>query len=261
MRPASSANCPSLQIWQVAPFHKSAKPLHMSHPLHRCTFTCAAGTVASTEALRGRTAGSRNRQAVRPLLPIPAVIVPVRTPIRAHPSRDGAAKPGVSLEEIVRLPKLLTQSPEPHPVRLGASDYRRCAPPMGCVAFLGICMTEPKLLLMAPQRDDMITIGRALRDAGYLVFPARLHELGADAVTRVQPDLVLIDLQTYEHVASPECREAVRRCGSRILLFARLDAAGDGATMQRVAELPYPVVEYSGDARALAALLTGLARP
>lgn len=122
-------------------------------------------------------------------------------------------------------------------------------------------MTHPRLLLMAPRRDDLFTVGRALRDAGYLVFPARYHELAADAVTRVAPDLVLIDAEAFPGVESDECRDAVIAAGARVLLFARVAGAGstasdirDGAGMQQH-DLPYPVVEYSGDARALAALI------
>ena len=118
-------------------------------------------------------------------------------------------------------------------------------------------MTERKLLLMAPRRDDLFTIGRALRDAGYLVFPAREHELGVDALIRVRPSLVLIDAATWLSVESDECRDTAITLGARVVLFARSDSpddAGDAAGM-RVDELPYPVVEYSGDARALAGLL------
>lgn len=118
-------------------------------------------------------------------------------------------------------------------------------------------MTERKLLLMAPRRDDLFTIGRALRDAGYLVFPAREHELGVDALIRVRPDLVLIDASTWLSVESDECRDTAITIGARVVLFARSDSAteaGDAAGM-RLDELPYPVVEYSGDARALAGLL------
>ena len=121
-------------------------------------------------------------------------------------------------------------------------------------------MTERKLLLMAPRRDDLFTIGRALRDAGYLVFPAREHELGVDALIRVRPDLVLIDATTWLSVESDECRDTAITIGARVVLFARSDGAseaaeaGDAAGM-RIDELPYPVVEYSGDARALAGLL------
>lgn len=124
-------------------------------------------------------------------------------------------------------------------------------------------MTNRRLLLMAPQRDDLLTVGRALRDAGYLVFPARYHEYAADAVARVCPDLVLIDADAYRDTESAESREAVLAAGSRVLLFARVadaervgrDLPGDGAGMQHLRDLPYPVVEYTGDARALAALI------
>ena len=116
-------------------------------------------------------------------------------------------------------------------------------------------MSQRKLLLMAPRRDDTIAIGRALRDAGYLVFPVREHELGVDAMIRVQPDLVLIDAGVYPAVASDDCRDLVLRTATRVLLFTRSGHSGDGAALQHVAELPYPVVEYSGDARALAGLL------
>lgn len=123
-------------------------------------------------------------------------------------------------------------------------------------------MTHPRLLLMAPRRDDLFAVGRALRDAGYLVFPARYHELAADAVTRVRPDLVLIDAEAFPSMESDACRDAVLDAGSRVLLFARVagpgsigSGAGDGAGMQQPRDLPYPVVEYSGDARALAALI------
>ncbi len=115
-------------------------------------------------------------------------------------------------------------------------------------------MTERKLLLMAPRRDDLFRIGRALRDAGYLVFPAREHELGVDALVRVRPDLVLIDAATWLAVESDECRDAAIAMNARVVLFARSEGAGDAAGM-RTDELPYPVVEYSGDARALAGLL------
>ena len=115
-------------------------------------------------------------------------------------------------------------------------------------------MTERKLLLMAPRRDDLFTIGRALRDAGYLVFPAREHELGVDALIRVRPDLVLIDASSWLSVESDDCRDAAIGMGARVVLFARSDGAGDAAGM-RTDELPYPVIEYSGDARALAGLL------
>lgn len=128
-------------------------------------------------------------------------------------------------------------------------------------------MMHPRLLLMAPQREDLFTVGRALRDAGYLVFPARYHELAADAVTRVSPDLVLIDADAYSRVESGECRDAVRAVGARVLLFARVPGAGgagaepqDGAGMHHLCDMPYPVVEYSGDARALAALIAESAR-
>lgn len=116
-------------------------------------------------------------------------------------------------------------------------------------------MSQRKLLLMAPQRDDMIAIGRALRDVGYLVFPVRVHELGVDAMIRVQPDLVLIDAAVFPAVASDACRDVVIHTAARVVLFTRSEHAGDGAALQQVAELPYPIVEYSGDARALAALL------
>lgn len=123
-------------------------------------------------------------------------------------------------------------------------------------------MMHPRLLLMAPQREDLFAIGRALRDAGYLVFPTRYHELAADAVTRVRPDLVLIDAEAFPAVESDACRDAVLAAGSRVLLFARVAGAGstasrvrDGAAMNQLSDLPYPVVEYSGDARALAALI------
>jgi hypothetical protein len=128
-------------------------------------------------------------------------------------------------------------------------------------------MMHPRLLLMAPQREDLFAVGRALRDAGYLVFPARYHELAADAITRVRPDLVLIDAEAYPRVESDECRDAVKAVGSRVVLFARVPGAGstaahvrDGAGMQQLRDLPYPVVEYSGDARALAALIEESAR-
>lgn len=118
-------------------------------------------------------------------------------------------------------------------------------------------MPERKLLLMAPRRDDLFTIGRALRDAGYLVFPAREHELGADALIRVRPDLVLIDASTWLSVETDECRDAAISIGARVVLFTRSAGAGDtgDAAGMRIDELPYPVVEYSGDARALAGLL------
>lgn len=112
-----------------------------------------------------------------------------------------------------------------------------------------------KLLLIAAQRDDLLTLGRALRDTGYLVFPARFHELGVDAMARVLPHLVLIDAGVYHSVESAECRETVVRTGARVLLFSRSQSAGDTAAIQNVAGLPYPVVEYSGSAHALAGLL------
>lgn len=115
-------------------------------------------------------------------------------------------------------------------------------------------MTERKLLLMAPRRDDLFSIGRALRDAGYLVFPVREHELGVDALIRVRPNLVLIDAATWHGVDSDECRDAAIAMDARVVLFARADGMGDAAGMG-IDELPYPVVEYSGDARALAGLL------
>lgn len=108
---------------------------------------------------------------------------------------------------------------------------------------------------MAPRRDDLFAIGRALRDAGYLVFPARHHELAVDAVIRVRPDLVLIDADTFPFVESGECRDAAAASGARVLIFSHSGADGDAASMQKLAGLPYPVVEYSGDARALAGLI------
>lgn len=121
-------------------------------------------------------------------------------------------------------------------------------------------MANRRLLLMAPNRDDLITLGRALRDSGYLVFPARHHELPVDALIRVRPDLVLIDLTTFNAVKSAECRAAAKTLGSRVLLFSRSSSAGDAAALQYTAELPYPIVEYSGDAHALAGLLEEKAR-
>lgn len=116
-------------------------------------------------------------------------------------------------------------------------------------------MTDRRLLLMAPARDDMMVIGRALRDSGYLVFPARHHELPVDAIVRVRPDLVLIDADSFDAVQSSECRDAVVKLGSQVLLFTRNDSTGDAAALQTVLGLPYPMVEYSGDARAMAGLL------
>jgi PleD family two-component response regulator len=116
-------------------------------------------------------------------------------------------------------------------------------------------VSYPRLLLMAPRRDDLFAIGRALRDAGYLVFPARHHELAVDAVVRVRPDLVLIDADTFSSVQSTECRDAADAAGARVLLFVHSGSDGDAASMQRLAGVPYPVVEYSGDARALAGLI------
>jgi hypothetical protein len=115
--------------------------------------------------------------------------------------------------------------------------------------------THPRLLLLAPRRDDLFAIGPALRDAGYLVFPARLHEEAVDAVIRVRPSLVLIDAAAFPAASSDECREAAAAIGARVLLFAHTDGPGDGAALQDVAPLPYPVLDYSGDARALAGLV------
>lgn len=54
-------------------------------------------------------------------------------------------------------------------------------------------MSQRTLLLFAHLGIELSIIGRALRDDGYLVFPARFHDQGIDALVRVRPDLVLIE--------------------------------------------------------------------
>lgn len=116
-------------------------------------------------------------------------------------------------------------------------------------------MSHRTLLLFAHLGVELAIIGRALRDAGYLVFPARYHEEGIDALTRVRPDVVLVDVLHQHAVASPSFQELARELGAVVIFFTRAAGFDDAAALQVVDELPYPVVEFTGDARALAALV------
>lgn len=113
-----------------------------------------------------------------------------------------------------------------------------------------------RTLLFTRHPQDLATIGRALRDAGFTVFPARFHEDGADALVRTAPQLVLIDFAHYGAIVSSQFRAVAGELGARVLIFARADGYGDTAALQRLQQVPYPVLEYTGDARALAGLVT-----
>ena len=111
-------------------------------------------------------------------------------------------------------------------------------------------MTHRTLLLFAHLGAELAIIGRALRDAGYLVFPARYHEEGVDALTRVHPDIVLVDVAHHRAVASAAFRALAAEIGAQVLFYAR-KGAGDAAARTAAAELPYPILEFTGDGPAL----------
>lgn len=113
-----------------------------------------------------------------------------------------------------------------------------------------------RTLLFTRHPQDLATIGRALRDAGLTVFPARFHEDGTDALVRAAPQLVLIDFAHYDAIVAPRFRAAAEERGARVLIFARADGREDTAALQRLHQVAYPVIEYSGDALALAGLVT-----
>jgi len=103
-------------------------------------------------------------------------------------------------------------------------------------------------------------MGRALRAAGNLVFPARYHEEGVDALTRVRPDIVLVEAIHHEAVASPTFQQLARELGARVMFFSRVDGSGDQATLRTDSTLPFPVIEFTGDGRALVALVDEIRR-
>lgn len=116
-------------------------------------------------------------------------------------------------------------------------------------------MSRRTLLIFAHLGVELAIIGRALRDAGYLVFPARFHEQGTDALVRVCPDLVLIAATHYEATATPEFRQLAAELGARVIVYARHTGYDDAASLQSLQSFEYPVLEFTGDGRALAALV------
>jgi len=116
-----------------------------------------------------------------------------------------------------------------------------------------------RTLLFTRHPQDLATIGRAMRDAGFTVFPARFHEDGTDALVRAGPQLVLIDFAHYGAIVSARFRAAADELGARVLIFVRADGREDTAALQRLQQVPYPVLEYTGDARALTGLVTDAA--
>lgn len=116
-------------------------------------------------------------------------------------------------------------------------------------------MDQPKLLLCALGRTSLILLGRALRDEGYVVLPARYHELGVDSLARVQPDVALVQVN-HEAADSPEFAAMARAMGVKVFLFeCPVEGRGDGASMHFDPDNGYPVLESTGDCRALAGLL------
>lgn len=113
-----------------------------------------------------------------------------------------------------------------------------------------------RTLLFARFPEDLATIGRALRDAGYVVFPARYHENAIDGMARVAPDLVLFDYAHHGTIVTPRFQQYARESGAQVLIFMPSDGREDAATLQRVQRLPYPVLEYTGDGRTLAELVS-----
>lgn len=116
-------------------------------------------------------------------------------------------------------------------------------------------MSQRTLLLFAHMGIELAIIGRALREQGYLVFPSRFHEEGVDALIRVEPDVVLIDATHYTTIATPEFRELAARIGATVLIYMRATGYDDAAALQPLLPFAYPVLDFTGDGRALAALV------
>ena len=119
------------------------------------------------------------------------------------------------------------------------------------------------MLLCPLGRTPLITIGRALRDEGFIVLPARYHEAGVDGLVRVNPDLALVECG-HEAADSEAFRTEAAAAGVRVFLFTSATGApgptGDAVAMQLDYGDAFPVLEYTGDCRALAGVVRDLVR-
>ena len=119
-------------------------------------------------------------------------------------------------------------------------------------------MQDPKVLLCTLGRTPLITIGRALRDEGFIVLPSRYHEAGVDGLVRVMPDLALVECG-HEAADSDAFRALAASTGTRVFLFTSASGApgptGDAVAMQLDYGDAFPVLEYTGDCRALAGVV------
>lgn len=119
-------------------------------------------------------------------------------------------------------------------------------------------MQNRLLLLFADSGSALTEIGQALRDAGYTVLPSRYHELGVDALARVAPYVVLVPAD-HEAAHSPEFRAMAEAIDAKVFAYLRTEEPSRGAAFLPDAH-PYPLLEYSGDAKTLAALVDDVFR-
>lgn len=116
-------------------------------------------------------------------------------------------------------------------------------------------MSHRTLLLFPHLGVELAIIGRALRDAGHLVFPARFHEDSVDALVRVRPTLVLIEATHHGKVVTPQFRALAEETGATVIVYSRNGGDGDAATLRESGAEAYPVIDFSGQGRALVGLL------
>lgn len=79
---------------------------------------------------------------------------------------------------------------------------------------------RPTLLLLATDPDVLIDVASAARQAGFLVAPARYHELGIDALTRVDAEVALVHVQ-HDAADSIAFRGLAEHLGTKVFLFSR----------------------------------------
>lgn len=120
-------------------------------------------------------------------------------------------------------------------------------------------MSHRTLLLFPRLGVELAIIGRALRDAGHLVFPARFHEDSADALVRVRPTLVLVEATHQRHVVTAQFRFIAAELGALVVVYSRNAGDADAATLQEAAGGAYPLIDFSGQGRAFAGLIAELA--
>jgi len=121
-------------------------------------------------------------------------------------------------------------------------------------------MRHPTVLLLTVDPVVMISAASSIHRAGYTVAPGRPSELAVDAITRVRPEIALV--QIGHHAAESITFLAVaEHLGTRVILLsmASADPAYRAAVAMISARSRFPVVEVQPDGRELLSLLEGRA--